>query len=185
MAEIRESSYMFKSMSEDYYKLKAAEREVHKALKQKGLFLDQKDFNIMEAFNDACSEYSDNKEESKDSKSEGKSSFISVENIDRPLPISKPDPLAYSGHLPLKSIGNLNNLGRSSVEREFLEVPSFSNSATPNSFTLEKISHHSKYTNKSNHSFASKNSQRLLFQDAKIERRPNQPRIQKGDFPCI
>lgn len=184
MAEISKSSAMFKNMSEEYYKLKIAEREVHKALKEKGLFLDKKDFNIMELFNEAYSEYSDDREENKESEPERKPDFISIENLDRPLPVNKPDPLAYSGPLLQKTIGISNPLGKSSVEREFLEVPSFSNSATPNSFTLEKMSIYSRYTNKSNHSFASKNSQRLLFQDSHVEKRPNNPKMQKGDFLC-
>lgn len=172
-------------MSEEYYKLKIAERNVHKALREKGLFLDQKDFNIMELFNNAYSDYSfDEEEENKEPRPVRKFSSISVDNLDCSLPVKRPDHLASSGNPYSKPIGITNPFGRSSVGKDFLEVPSFSNSATPNSFTLEKMSLHSRFTNKTHQSFASKNSQRLLFQDATLERRQKDPKKAKGDFLC-
>lgn len=186
MAEIKEASYMFKNMTQEYYQLKVAERRVHKALREKGLYLDQKDFNIMEVFNNAYSEYSfDEEGENQDPADEKKVNFVSVESLDRPTPIGRPNPLENSGNILNKPLGISNPFGKSSVEREFLEVPSFSNSATPNSFTLEKMSLYSRYTNKSHQSFASKNSQRLLFQDANVEKRPKKAQKEKkGDFMC-
>ena len=176
---------MFKSTSEEYYKLKIAERNVHKALREKGLFLDQKDFNIMELFNNAYSEYSFEEDDAeKKPEPSRKFSSISVDNLDCSLPVKKPDHLANSGNLHNKTIGITNPFGRSSVGKDFLEVPSFSNSATPNSFTLEKMSLYSRYTNKSHQSFASKSSQRLLFQDANVEKRQKNTKKPKGDFLC-
>jgi len=50
---------MFKNITEEYRSLINAKNKIFKSLREKGLYLDQKDFNIMEVFNNAFSDYSD------------------------------------------------------------------------------------------------------------------------------
>lgn len=80
---------MFKEMSEEYYALKIAEKKVHRALREKGLYLDQKDFNIMEVFNNVYSDCS--YEEEREEVDKISQDCVSMRNLDISAPQAQPE----------------------------------------------------------------------------------------------
>ena len=111
---------------------------------------------------------------------------IYVSNFDHSHPKFKERQVPTPKSQDNRKIGNSNPKFKNSVEREYLNIPSFENSITPHSFTLERMSLNSRYTNRSHRSFTSKNSQRLLFQDNNEVRKHSKRSniFQKGDFLC-
>ena len=184
LSEVMKASAMFKGMTQEYNKLKAIEKKVFKALEEKGLHLSTKDFNIMEVFNNAYSEYSfEATQQEKVSGENIKYSPIYIDRFEphiskekkeqRQIPVTPPQDKL---EVPIPEAKN--NIGSNCLEGSMFEP-----SGTPNSLTFEKISILSKYTGRSHRSFASKKSQRHLFQDYQVERRQKyKQNNQKGDY---
>lgn len=160
--------------------------KVQRALREKGLFISQKDFNIMEVFNpgfscsysesDQQSESSIYKEEQLVNNNESERiSDKSNSNEQNKIKVCSPNFQNYNSHQCV------NNKYQSS-----LGLRSISQSGTPISCNFEPVSNNSKMTNKSHNSFISRNSQRLLFQDFHTEKRIPQSKVfhPGKDFIC-
>lgn len=188
--EVSKASLMFKGMKDEYYRLINAEKKVFRALQQKGLFLDKQDFNIMEVFNSRYSDYSESENEENDSfnNKREKHDSIYVEDFESTSAKHRKGVRQEEDILDR----NCNMYSSESIkppkEQSSLDIPSVGNCGTPISQSFEKFSIISKNSHKSHHTFVSKNSNKMLFQDYKVERRPQKEYLQpcqpKKDFLC-
>jgi len=181
--EVTKASTMFKDMKDVYYNLVSAEKKMHKALIEKGLFLDHKDFNIMEVFNSAYSEYSyDERSEIGYSNKKHNDAKIYVEEFESTSAKNK----AQRSENDAISVRDLHAQPIEALNKNQIS-PCFdlnSIAGTPCSQQFEKfpLSHKSQ-KNIDNHGY--KSSHRMLFYDYPTEKRP-QNKIQqnpKKDFP--
>lgn len=182
MAEVSFSSNMFKGMTSEYCRLVNAEKKLHRALKEKGLFLDKRDFNIMEVFNYPYSDYSDMDEENKTIGEQREFEKIYVEEFDQT------DTKYNNENIPVHPVSENHGYEHRKVylkemenhERTGLHNHEIAN--TPNSgFSFEGASHISKNTHRSHNSISFKGSQRLLFGEGyQVEKRS---KTSKKDFP--
>ena len=167
---------MFKDMKGVYYKLINAERKIRRALLEKGLFLDDKDFDIMAIFNQELSDsYFDSDSEQNDIDSEKHFRKIYVNEFDdtpekEKLKTEKRAKYEADRHSLESNLNQDENL----LAKPALPMPSISMSkgSSPKSNSFEYKSFVSKLTHKSNLSFRSKNSRRLLFDEYRPEKRP-------------
>lgn len=161
--EVSKASEMFKGMKDTYYRLLHAENKIYKALREKGLFLDQKDFNIMEVLNSGLSNYSSEYDHQSEVSSEKKNEEIYVEEFESTSAKQKINENSE------KQVSNPDI--EKENERCNLEIRSFDRSETPNSRSFEPISNHSKNTFKSQNTFISRHSHRMLLNEYPTERR--------------
>ena len=174
--EVSKASLMFKDMKGVYYKLINAERKIRRALLEKGLFLDDKDFDIMAIFNQELSDsYFDSDSEQNDIDSEKHFRKIYVNEFDdtpekEKLKTEKRAKYEADRHSLESNLNQDENL----LAKPALPMPSISMSkgSSPKSNSFEYKSFVSKLTHKSNLSFRSKNSRRLLFDEYRPEKRP-------------
>ena len=168
--EVYRASHMMKRMKDNYYKMLHSERRVFKALREKGLFLDRKDFNIMEVFNsefyNLSSEY-DQESESVYLKRKFNDDVNEFESTS-----AKGSEAAKEKQKETIEAKNDNGDVRHKFN-EFcnFDIASLNKSWTPISCHFEPISNYSKLTHKSRSTFISRKSQRMLFQDCQVERR--------------
>jgi hypothetical protein len=174
---------MFKGMTSEYCKLVNAEKKLHRALKEKGLFLDHRNFNIMEVFNYPYSDYSDMDEENKTIVEQRNFEKIYVEGFDQT------DAKFNAENIPVQLVRDNHGYKQKKLygkERENHERLLHRNNeigSTPNSgFSFEGASHHSKNTHRSHNSISFKSSHRLLFgNEYQVEKRS---KTTKKDFLC-
>lgn len=186
--QVNTSSSMFKEMKDVYYNLINAEKKVYKALHEKGLFLDQKDFNIMEVFNNYSDYYSDEcSEDDYESRRKEKHDDIYVEEFESTSAKNREEKMLDGND----SVIEIDFIKDSETEKRknsnLLDLPSVDHQGTPNSNTFERISHISKNTGKSFHTFGSKNSHRNLFAEYPTEKRPifcAMPKLKPGEYMC-
>jgi hypothetical protein len=181
--EVTKASTMFKEMKDVYYNLINAEKKMHKAFIEKGLFLDHKDFNIMEVFNSAYSEYSyDDQSNIASSAKKQNNTKIHVEEFESTSAKCKAQRLDNDAI----SVGDLHAQPVEAINKNQIS-PCFdlhSIVGTPYSQQFEKfpLSHKSQKTIEHQ---GYKNSHRMLFYDYPTEKR-SQNKIQqntKKDFP--
>ena len=183
--EVAKSSIMFKNMKDVFYKLIKAEKVVRKALLEKGLFLDQKDFNIMEIFNSAYRNYSEDYD-SEYSERDREQEQIYVEEL-QPMAennIQKLEKEEYNSIPPLQ-LDATENLQKPVLPPSNFELSSVGPNGTPISQNFDKFPLSQK-SHKSHQTFISKSSHRLLFADYQVEKRPQveKPAKPKKDFLC-
>ena len=183
--EVNKASYMVKRMKDRYYKMIHAEKRVLKALREKGLHLDRKDFNIMEVFNsefyNLISEY-DQQSESvcyKKECSEDANQFESTSSKGSEKIREKQKEMSIGSKIDNGDVSQKTN------EYWNFDLASLNKSWTPISCHFEPISNHSKLTHKSRSTFVSKKSQRMLFQDYQVERREQAHAHQSQGKDCI
>lgn len=160
--------------------------KIQRGLREKGLFLSQKDFNIMEVFNPgfSCSySVSDEQSEISSYKEEIQNNANELESTSAKNNATEQKLIKISS--PINQNDN-SNLSINNKYQSILELRSISRSGTPISYNFEPVSNNSKMTNKSHNTFISRNSQRMLFQDYQTERRNHHNRnFQPGrDFIC-
>lgn len=183
--EVSRASSMFKEMKDVYYKLVNAEKKVYKALQEKGLFLDQHDFNIMEVFNCGMSEYSSDQENESVIRDRMKESQIFVDEFESTSAKDKGE-RAERQALIVTEPRELNfDIPEKVKINSSLDLSSVGQNGTPNSHnSFGRFSHISRNTYRSHNSYSSKSSHRLLFPEYQTERRPQHEHShqQKGDF---
>ena len=146
--------------------------KVQRALREKGLFIARKDFNIMEVFNPGFSYYSS--ELDQQSELDSCKNEIGIEELESTsAKINAKEQKLIKNSWPENSNEN-SQISIKEKEHSSLELRSVSRSGTPISYNFEPVSNNSKITNKSHNTFISKNSQRMLFQDYHTERRNHQ-----------
>jgi hypothetical protein len=175
--EVTKASEMFKDIKDVNYKLKHAERKVRKALSEKGLFLDQHDFDIMAIFNqelsDSYFEEESENEKQQELKTEKRFEKIYVEEFDSrsdkgKLQAEKRQKLEMEKYSfrssPVSSEQILNMYcHKCKPSVNIVKCSPFSNG-------FEYKSHISRATYKSHVSFNSKNSRRVLFDEVHPEK---------------
>lgn len=187
--EVYKASSIFKDILGDYYKLINAEKKVYKALHEKGLFLDKKDFNIMEVFNAGYSDYSDYEEEEENDENVPiphntyNSKHIEVEEFE-PTQHKIKEEKHSEGMMSHEDVHNYqNNLFKRQRDTPTLDLPSIDHYGSLTSPNFEKISNISRHSNDYQNNFVPKSSHRMLFQDYKVERRPKEfIHCSKNDF---
>ena len=188
--EMSKASVMFKDMKDIFYKLTNAERSIQRSLKQKGLFLDQKDFDIMAVFNQGMTEYYDENSEMDNTEarkrsyyhksenghseiySQNKHEKIHVEDFDSTSAKQRsctPQFIDYKNNDRLREISQHQNA--KAITPCSIPISGLSKASTPNSNGFDYLSHISRNTHKSNNTFRSENSRRMLFPVFRTERR--------------
>jgi hypothetical protein len=168
---VAKSSIMFKNIKDVFYKLIKAEKVVRKALIQKGLFLDQKDFNIMEIFNSAYGNYSEDYDsEYSERDKEQEHSYVQDAWANGGEKIEKLEKEEYNSIPPLQLDAN-EHRQKPQLPTNNFELSPVEPSGTPNSQNFDKFPLSQK-SHKSNLNFVSRSSNRLLFADYQVEKRP-------------
>lgn len=187
--EVCKASEIFKNVLGDYHKLANAEKKIYKALQEKGLFIDKRDFNIMEVFNSGCSEYSDSEVDESLPASHSKYNIkpIEVEKFESASEENKAERNSAESPVTEDLPAYQNNIFKRQRETPSLDLPSIENFRSPNSPYFEKLSHISKYSHQAQNNFVARNSNRMLFHDYKVEKRPQREFIEhphKRNFDC-
>lgn len=182
--EVSKATFMFKDMKDTYYKLTNAEKKVQRALREKGLYLDRHDFNIMEVFNSGGSYYESEDEENSVGPNKHNYDNIYVEELRSTSAKLKGSKRQDSSEQEKLSELDNHMIAQKDKEPISISLPSISPAGTPNSQLFDKVSHISKDTHRSNHMFASRHSNRMLFQEYQTEKRPtaDKPRNPPKDF---
>lgn len=168
--EVYRASHMMKRMKDNYYKMLHAESRVFKALREKGLFLDRKDFNIMEVFNSEFYNWSSEYDEQSDSVYTKQKANDDVNEFESTS--AKGSETVKQKQVELLEVKNDNGDARQKLTEFWnFDITSLNKSCTPISCHFEPISNYSKLTHKSRSTFVSRKSQRMLFQDCHVERR--------------
>lgn len=185
------ASVLFKDLKDIFYKLTNAERKIQRSLKEKGLFLDKKDFDIMAVFNQDMSEYYEDDESELEhsemrkisyyNKSDNEQNEVYSQTKREKIHVGDFDSTSAKQRVEspkLIEYSNRNMAGSSSQIPEAkrlnpcsIQIPGLSKASTPNSNGFDYLSHISRHTHKSNNTFRSDNSRRMLFPAFRTEKR--------------
>lgn len=171
--EVSKASTMFKDLKDVFYKLTHAERQIRKALLEKGLYLDQKDFDIMAVFNQETSDsYYNSSQVDEDEWTEKEFENIYADDFDSTSAKLKLETeKRIKQDIDRLSIHSHHNVKVPIIQSCTPEIPSLSKGSSPNSNIFDYKSHISRVTDHSQLSFIPKNSGRALFPEFKAERR--------------